>query len=781
MNTQPFNSLDDLEREHGELADALEARLARSAGQPTDEVERQFLADYVEQLRSFLSRGSAAGKHLTGLKYRRPAQRMLDYWATRAYGAGLDLGVDSQLAEFDLSAAPDLGGVACPYVGLDAFGERDHDRFFGREQRVDSLVEMLRGSTIVFVTGSSGSGKSSLVLAGLIPALRAAASRGVDKWDILPVVIPGADPLGSLAAALAARSPHGDATALVRELDVDTSCARRVLEASPRRALLVVDQFEELFTLATRESCHAFVANILELAAAAGARHRVVVTFRKDREGDLASNDTLQGLYFKNLFPVSAMLHGQLRDAIEKPAERVGLKFDDGIVDELVKGFANDEGALPLLQFCLVELWNLKERNRVRMQAYRALGDAKYAMAKVADDLYQDFAEQNRKATRTLLLALAKRVEGHEYARNRRVREHLWSVVGNKQTVDYVLGQFESRRLLRVTRGGDDRAKDTVEVAHEALLRNWTRFAAWAMEDDEPLRQRAFITDQAERWLASVGRSDSAGTPADGSALDTTGLLLGGLALEQAMQLYQTFGEGSNERSFLDESKRKAEYIKNELGRVVDLQNRALEHQTTRNQSLIAVICLMAAAFFGIYYQWSKLDEANRQLNELLLKESGRAEQETRKSETLQANKLAAEALQACEDDTDRAIAKIELVRRMAERQKLPIPADAVAAAYCMMRTQARSVQHLSSAPDQAGDVKALAMTGDGQRLATASGSTAKEWSIKGSIALDRAIPGPASDAGRAEADAGKSGDDLPVSALAYDPKGLMLAVGYGH
>lgn len=804
MDNRPFNSLDELEQAHGELVKLLGltiAQAARSGSAPPTrgEIERKFLKENLEQVRGFVARGSATGMLLTGLNVRMPAQRVLDYWGTKAVGAGLDLGFDSELAEFDLSAAPDLEGVPCPYVGLNAFSEQDRDRFFGREQRIENLIELLHVRPIVFVTGSSGSGKSSLVLAGLLPALRDAALRGGDRWDFLPVVIPGADPVRSLANALAVRSPHGDPESMARVLAADSSCASRIFDASQERALLVVDQFEEVFTLRTPETAQrfdAFVANLLELAAKVGTRHRIVVTFRKDREGDLANNAALQELYFKNQFIVSAMLPGQLRDAIEKPAEHVGLKFDDGVVEELVKGFTGDEAALPLLQFCLVELWNRKERNRVRMQDYRALGDPKYAMATVADDVYAGFAEQDRKATRTLFLALAKHVQAHEYVRDRRVREHLWGVAGNKQTVDYVLEELEKRRLLRVTRSGDDRAKDTVEVAHEALLRNWTKFTKWASEEAEPLRQRAFITDMAERWLASVGRSDSASTPADGRASDTTGLLLGGLALEQAMeQLYQAFGEGSIERRFLDESKRKAEYLKNELSLVVELQKSALEsqnslvqlqnfkleHQRIRSWFLVIVIVLGAVAGFKIYDKSLEIEEVNRKLNESLGKESNRAELETRKSGSLQANKQAAEALHACEEDTDRAIAKIALVRRVVEKQSLPIPADAVAAAYCMMRTQARSVRHLSPVPDQAGDVKALAMTGDGHRLATASGPTAKEWNLEGSIALHRVIPGPARDLKRAEHDAGRLGDEIPVSALAYDPKGLMLAVGYGH
>jgi hypothetical protein len=743
VDAASFHSFEELEKAHKALLAFIDAQHVQpgSAGStsPSTANRDEVIARNLQRIREFLQQGSATGRHLDSLSERMNAQAMLDQWATRIISARIELGVECSLADFDEAAAPTLADKACPYVGLDPFGEGDQQLFFGREKRVEALVELVRGKPIVFVAGASGSGKSSLIFAGLIPRLRLEA-KGGPAWDVLPTIVPGAEPLRGLAKALAARAPAMQESAIAQQMLTDAGCANRLLQAADRPALLVLDQFEELFTLKSPETSaqfDAFIANLLQIAQP-GSRHRVVVTLRKDREGDLANNADLQELYFGNQFIVTAMLPGQLTDAIERPAQRVGLKYDDGVVKQLVQTFTGDDAALPLLQFCLVELWGKRRRNRVKGEALAALGDPKLAMAKVADEVFDGLLEQNRRAAQMLFLSLARHVGGQEYVRQRRLRCDLWAAAGNKLTVDDVIKRFAERRLLRITPVADDPSQDVVEVAHEALLRNWNWFSRWAAEKSEDLKQHAFISELAKRWMASSGRSVS--TQAASAPLDETGLLLSGLALNQALEMQGAFPEGSLERHFLAESQHKTKALEAQRS---ELQRGKIAGLIMLTIILLGVLAVLANTLYDKVVQ---------------------ARHETAKRAAVETKAMAAEALQACEEDTQQSLAKVTYVRSQTAAHKLSMPGDANSAAYCMMRGQARSVRHL--APELTGDVRALAMSRDGKRLATASDSTVKEWNAD-SVQLLRTIDRQAA-------------ADLPVSAIEYDATGELLAIGYG-
>jgi hypothetical protein len=187
-----------------------------------------------------------------------------------------------------------------------------------------------------------------------------------------------------------------------------------------------------------------------------------------DREGDLAAYADLQQIYFDRPFIVTSMRPDQLREAIEKPAAQAGLIIESDVVDALVYTFSGDETGLPLLQYCLVELWQRRTRNRVTARTLRELGDPKHAMAQVADEIYKSLAVQGQAAVKLIFLALSQKVEGQEFLRTRKTRAELWSVVGNKSTADDVIARFAERPASFATPSAP---RDiTIEVAHEALL-----------------------------------------------------------------------------------------------------------------------------------------------------------------------------------------------------------------------------------------------------------------------------------------------------------------------
>ncbi len=749
-----FANLEALELAHVQLLDDFDRACAGETVVSDSASERSFVEANRERIVAFLARGARTGAVLHGLAERRPAQQILDRWAACLFRVGIKDVPPAGLAPFDENAAPDLADVKCPYVGLEPFREDEAPTFFGRDERTRDLVEAVRTRTFVFVTGASGSGKSSLVLAGLLPALHADAIPGSAQWVIVPTVLPGSDPLTNLAQQLAAALPGTSAAALRDELRADPSRLRAILDAhAATPCLVVVDQFEEVFTLKTPETesdANTFVTALIALADSPSCPHRVVATFRKDREGDLAASARLQQIYFDRPFIVSSMLPEQLRAAIERPAAQAGLVIEPDVVETLVNTFTADETGLPLLQYCLVELWQRRTRNRVNRRTLAELGDPKHAMAKVADALYEAMSVQGQAATKLVFLQLARKVEGQEFLRARRTRRELWSEVGNSDTADDVIRRFAERRLLRVSPApGGAPADDTIEVAHEALLRNWNEFRRWVVEEGSKLDQRMFVSRQAAAWAGSAAKRDPA------AAQDGTGLLLSGLALQQAMKdIYPTLAEGSVERRFLDESRRKETYIQGELTRAAEAarnearwagEREQRKARTLRRLGLVTIV--VAALSVALTYVWYQSRERGKELL---------------------ARQLGAAARAACDTDP-------ELARRLAQRafevglRDHPAAVhDAVAASLCVVRAPATRYRMTRVGAGDTATAFALAPDGRVVIVGDATGAL-QEWNIAEDVAR------PESDPLDGDSDAARQ---MTVATLAYNPDATLLVAG---
>ncbi|MEI2746778.1 MAG: hypothetical protein V9G22_15830 [Ottowia sp.] len=345
------------------------------------------------RVHGFIARGRATGARIDGEAERGDAQSLLDYWVATLLRSGTAAG-DVALDEFDPEQAPELGDELCPYVGLDAFVERDRERFFGRDAVVDELVERLREKHLVVVAGPSGSGKSSIVLAGLLPRVRAGALPGSASYRYCETVIPGAEPLTSLAIATCPSAV--DAAQWVAEQSAGLRARGDQLIEMARLGgdaplFLIVDRFEEVFTLCTDSAARdAFAANLAALASVSGGAHRIVVTVRidfLDRARGLAGLCDATRNEGDVVIPL-ALGARELREAIERPAARAGLRFEEGLVDQLTGDVLGEPAALPLLQFTLLKLWRLRRRNRVTWEAYRRLGGPRQALQRAADELY---------------------------------------------------------------------------------------------------------------------------------------------------------------------------------------------------------------------------------------------------------------------------------------------------------------------------------------------------------------------------------------------------------
>jgi WD40 repeat protein/energy-coupling factor transporter ATP-binding protein EcfA2 len=460
-------------------------------------------AETITAIRRFLEAGVASGRMLDGDQDRWAVQSILDYWVTTLHRATGEI-PDANLADFDPDLAPTLDDSLCPYLGLDAFKTDQRDRYFGRQQLVGHLIDRLRDTRLLALLGPSGSGKSSLVLAGILPTLQEGALPGSNQWIYYPPMVPGADPLENLARLTspgnAAEQRISEEAKLFRQ---NPDHLTEVVGRQNLSAVIVIDQFEEVFTLCTDEGeRQAFVENLLRLTRAQGPRHTVILTMRDDFLGQVSRLPSLAPQFDKIIAVVVPPTAAELRDAIEKPAERIGLKFEEGLVELLLKDVVNEPAGLPLLQFTLLKLWEARDHNRITRNAYDRLGGGRECLARSADVAWEALGlEQNRQAGKRILLELVRPTEGREFTSKRVRRARLYKLGVPDGQITLALDRLVKARLLRVT-PGQTSEDDRIEVAHEALVRNWPKLSTWLEEERERLRHRITLTAAAEQWIA---------------------------------------------------------------------------------------------------------------------------------------------------------------------------------------------------------------------------------------------------------------------------------------
>ncbi|SEG26805.1 WD40 repeat [Thermomonospora echinospora] len=389
-----------------------------------------------------------------------------------------------------------------PYPGLDAFTEDESAVFFGREAQIAELVRRLQEpparpvDRFVALVGASGSGKSSLVQAGVIPRLRER------RWTVLPVLTPGTNPFGALAHVLAQVDGAQDEAAILRRL-------RRSPQALPallrevrhrqghrfRRMLLVIDQLEELLTLAGERDRAAFL-EALSQAVAQDSRLWVVGTVRIEFLRDLL--ETAQAELFQSPVAIGAIGRPQLLQAVRQPGELVGMAFAPGLVETIVDD-AGTSDALPLLAYLLQELYFAAGPGAtVTLERYRALGGVAGALSRQADQVMTELRDEGDADAVFAVLLKFVTVEGQEATRRRVPLADLSA--GERRVVD----AFVDARLL-VTDA--DNGQPYAHVAHEALFRQWPPLRQEVETRAEQLRQRAELERWATDWQRS-GRSD---------------------------------------------------------------------------------------------------------------------------------------------------------------------------------------------------------------------------------------------------------------------------------
>ncbi|MEM7113490.1 MAG: hypothetical protein AAF614_13720 [Chloroflexota bacterium] len=539
-----------------------------------------------DEVQIFLQRGEALGAYLNNDEERQTAQSRLDYWHLEVIKRGVQP-PEAILADFDIALQPELPDDRCPYVGLGPFTESDAHLFYGRRQLTEQLIKTLTLSRLITVIGASGSGKSSLVLAGLLPRLRQGAltngSKGKEaSWRIYGPIVPGSAPLSNLAQSL-----KPDDVSLATWIADQTTGFQRsefhltelIRDGGEETAVIVIDQFEETFTLCRDlAERNAFISNLLQLVRTRDSNHIVILTMRSDYESYVNKAPLFEALYGQGIVRVSAMKAGEMREAIEEPAEQVGLYFEDGLVDELLREIVGEPAVLPLLQFTLMQLWENRERNYVTWDTYRRLGSSVLqALENTADNLYKSLPVEEQETARRIFLRLVWPTDGVENTRNRVRRRTLYLSGEASDRVNRVLDKLIQARLIHLTTGlrPED---DQVEVAHEALVRNWRRLIAWLEDERSQLRQRQRLALEAQKW---------------NSLQQDPAALLRGTLLREAL-------------TYKDLNELETEYVQTSL-QVIEQQRQAEEErreQTLRRRTrfivtltLTTVIALLAALF----------------------------------------------------------------------------------------------------------------------------------------------------------------------------------------
>jgi WD40 repeat protein len=400
------------------------------------------------------------------------------------------------------SAAP---RPPCPYLGMLPFSEADSDRFFGRTEEVQELLARLRLHPFVTVIGPSGSGKSSLVFAGLVPALRESSLFGPSEW-MIQSMRPGTQPL----------------TALCRLLDSDTSSpvegAARLVGAAPGgKLLLIVDQFEEVFTLADRgdeqtdQDVARFQDALVQVAAVEGCY--VVLTIRADFYHDLMTAliwPEVRG-HRMEVVPLDG---SALHQAIVLPAEIVGVYVEAALTERLVNDAAGEPGALPLIQETLVLLWEGLERRCLPLHAYEAIvlsrrsyGGARHlvqsglhvALARRAEETFATLTPEQQRIGRRILVRLVQFGEGRPDTRRQQSVAELQSADDDLQLFDQTLLHLARNRLI--TLSGTEETGRVVDMAHEALIAGWPTLQQWLVARRGAEQTRRQLTAKTQDWI----------------------------------------------------------------------------------------------------------------------------------------------------------------------------------------------------------------------------------------------------------------------------------------
>jgi AAA ATPase domain len=463
-------------------------------------VMREPIPDLIAQefLKSFLKAFTGGARFDDAVKAAR--QQLTTFEDRYPYVSWLPVVIQNRLVSSPTWQS--LGKIRSPYKGLEAFTQADAGNFYGREETIERYAKLVAAAPLVPIIGASGSGKSSLVQAGLIPYLK---QDPASDWQIL-TMRPGRNPFDALAKAIF-NAERADLQTI--ELDVDLASDRYLLTQKlaqiripQHRILLFIDQFEELFTQSDDEAARQVFLQSLADAVSNAPNFVLVFTLRNDflptLQSDRQDHDFRQVLEQYGLQSIGSMSRDKLEAAITKPVEKLGVEFESGLVDRLMKDVGTVDSSLPLLQLVLDLLWKNVQKRQLTHECYDTIGGKdgmKTVLIKLADDVYDGFVKQGKvKEFKQVFLRLV--TIGNANTPNTR-RIDTRADIGEDNWREIVL-KLVDKRLLKTDL--DEQGKEIVEVIHETLIQSWQQLGNWIEQHRHDLERIAEIELAAIKW-----------------------------------------------------------------------------------------------------------------------------------------------------------------------------------------------------------------------------------------------------------------------------------------
>ena len=399
----------------------------------------------------------------------------------------------------------------CPYKGLDVFEEEDTELFFGRERLIQELVNRVKESRTVFITGPSGSGKSSLVRAGFIPTLKQGAIQNLhsERW-LYETMKPGRDPmveLGRVASSLAGTlsagedirtKGSGDTTILAQWCEIAMKDSRE------KRAVIFIDQFEEIFTQVNHEAERAAFLNLLTYAAGTeNGRTIVLFAMRSDFVSNCAVYPQLNELLNQQFIQIGAMQPDELVSAIAQPALRVGLRIEPDLIAQIINDMQGEPGVLPLMQFALKDLFDAEQAKggviALTLDEYLQRGGIRKSLERHADHSFTILNQNEQELARSIFSGLIEIGRGTQDTRRTALFEELVPADTNAAAVQNIVQKLADARLVTT----DEQAgKDTVTIAHEKLIDAWPWLKKLVNENRDVIALQNEIASDANEWNA---------------------------------------------------------------------------------------------------------------------------------------------------------------------------------------------------------------------------------------------------------------------------------------
>lgn len=415
--------------------------------------------------------------------------------------------------ELKLPPAPELNYNNNPYRGLQSFDEEHHQLFFGRAREIEELHTLVSSQPLTVVLGASGTGKSSVVKAGLLPHLRSADG---EDWQILPIIRPGKSPLATLASLTLPGEVIGtdEAGRLAQLWSDENAFAERIqkwanIQPATARVLMTVDQFEELITLCwDKQERDCFLAQLASAVSAWPKQFRLIITLRSDFEPQF-SDCALKRVWLPSRYVVPAMSTDDLREAIEGPASVRVLYFQPTeLVDRLIDEVIQTPGAMPLLSFTLSELYvrYLQRRGDDRcltLADFEQLGGVAGSLRSRATELYENLDAPHQATMQRIMLRMVSSESGQTAKRRVSELELTYRQAVENQRVEVVLGALVDTRL--VVKGRELEGEPYVEPAHDTLIHGFDKLLEWTRDEQEQLTLRHLVTPAANDWKRGEG------------------------------------------------------------------------------------------------------------------------------------------------------------------------------------------------------------------------------------------------------------------------------------